>query len=202
MMDINRELKRLNEDLLKSCRLTQDVIKKTSSILIRYDAQKIKEIIEDNKKIEIFYVDFEEHFSNVLKEYKPKGRDFVFISAGIHVNIELKRIADLTVGIAESLLSFNTDISDRYKITISQFTILFQNIIWNSVLSFLNQDAELAKKTVLTSLALKKICNRMQRNLIAASKTTESTVKEGTILLFIIQNVSDIAERADNIAKV
>jgi phosphate transport system protein len=202
MMDIDRELKRLNEDLLKSCRLTQDVIKKTSNALIRYDIQKIKEIIDDNKKIGVLCVDSEEHLSNVIKQYQPEGSVLAFISAGINVNIELKQIADLTAGIAESLLSFNTDISDRYKINISQFAIFFQNIVWDSVLSFLKQDAELSKKTVLTSLALKKICNRIQNDLIAANKIVESNAKERAILLFIIQNVRDIADHAVNIAKI
>ncbi len=202
MMDIDRELKRLNEHLLKSCRLTQDVIKKTSNALIRYDIQKIKEIIDDNKKIGVLCVDSEEHLSNVIKQYQPEGSVLAFISAGINVNIELKQIADLTAGIAESLLSFNTDISDRYKINISQFAIFFQNIVWDSVLSFLKQDAELSKKTVLTSLALKKICNRIQNDLIAANKIVESNAKERAILLFIIQNVRDIADHAVNIAKI
>lgn len=202
MMDIDRELKRLNEDLLKSSHLTQDVIKKTSSVLIRFDAQKIQEIIDNNKKIEALCVDSEEHLSNVMKQYQPVGDVLTFLSSGINVNIELKQIANLNAGIAESLSSFNADISDRYKVTVSQCTIFFQNIVWDSVISFLKQDAELAKKTVKTSLALKKICSRMQNDLITANKTAESTAKEGTILLFIIQNVKDIAEHAVNIAKI
>ena len=202
MMDIDRELKRLNEDLLKSCHLTQDVIKKTSSVLIRFDAQKIQEIIDDNKKIEALCVNSEEHLSNIIKQYQPKGSVLAFISASINVTAELKHISNLTAGIAESLLSFNTDISDRYKINISQFAIFFQNIVWDSVISFLKQDAESAKKAVTTSLALKKICSRMQDDLIAANKTAESAAKERTIVLFIIQNVRDIAVHAVNIAKI
>jgi len=202
MMDIDRELKRLNEDLLKSCHLTQEVIKKTSSVLIRFDDQKIREVIDNNKKIQALCVDSEEHLSNIIKQYQPEGGVLKFISAGINVNGELKQIADLTADIAESLLNFNADISDRYKINISQFTIFFQKIVWDSVLSFLKQDAELAKKTVLTSLALKKICNRMQDDLITANKTSESNAKERSILLFIIQNVRDIAGHAVNIAKI
>jgi len=137
-----------------------------------------------------------------MKQYQPVGDVLTFLSSGINVNIELKQIANLNAGIAESLSSFNADISDRYKVTVSQFTIFFQNIVWDSVISFLKQDAELAKKTVKTSLALKKICSRMQNDLITANKTAESTAKEGTILLFIIQNVKDIAEHAVNIAKI
>ncbi len=202
MMDIDRELKRLNEDLLKSGHLTQDVIKKTTSVLIRFDAQKIQEIIDNNKKIEALCIDSEKHLSNIIQQHQPEGDVLTFLSSGINVNIELKQIANLTAGIAEGLSSFNADISDRYKTTVSQFTIFFQNIVWDSVVSFLKRDAELAKKTVITSLALKKICGRMQDDLIAANKTAESTAKERTILLFVIQNVRDIAEHAVNIAKI
>ncbi len=49
IMDIERELKKLNEDLLKGCRLAQEAISKTSSVLMRFDAQKIQEIIDNNK---------------------------------------------------------------------------------------------------------------------------------------------------------
>ena len=202
IMDIERDLKKLNDDLLKSCRLTQEAISKTSSVLMRFDAQKIQEIIDNNKKIGALCVASGEYLTNIIKQYQPEGSVLTFISSSISVNIELKQIGDLTAGIAESLLSLNTDIPERYKINISQFAKIFQNIVWDSVIAFLKQDAGLAKKTILASLELKKICSRMQDDLIETNKKAETTERGETILLFIIQSVGDIAAHTVNIAEI
>ena len=202
IMDIERDLKKLNDDLLKSCRLTQEAISKTSSILMRFDAQKIQEIIDNNKKIGALCVASQEYLTDIIKQYQPEGSVLTFISSSISVNIELKQIGDLTAGIAESLLSLNTDIPERYKINISQFAKIFQNIVWDSVIAFLKQDAGLAKKTILASLELKKICSRMQDDLIETNKKAETTERGETILLFIIQSVGDIAAHTVNIAEI
>ncbi|MFA5150896.1 MAG: hypothetical protein BWY16_00951 [Candidatus Omnitrophica bacterium ADurb.Bin205] len=202
IMDIERDLKKLNDDLLKSCRLTQEAISKTSSILMRFDARKIQEIIDNNKKIGVHCVASQEYLTDIIKQYQPEGSVLTFISSSISVNIELKQIGDLTAGIAESLLSLNTDIPERYKINISQFAKIFQNIVWDSVIAFLKQDAGLAKKTILASLELKKICSRMQDDLIETNKKAETTERGETILLFIIQSVGDIAAHTVNIAEI
>lgn len=202
IMDIERELKKLNEDLLKGCRLAQEAISKTSSVLMRFDAQKIQEIIDNNKKIGALCVASQGYLTDIIKQYQPEGSVLTFISSSISVNIELKQIGDLTAGIAESLLSLNTDIPERYKINISQFAKIFQNIVWDSVISFLKQDAGLAKKTILASLELKKICSRMQEDLIETDRTAESAVRGESALLFIVQCLKDIATHATNIAEI
>jgi phosphate transport system protein len=202
IMDIERDLKKLNDDLLKSCRLTQEAISKTSSVLMRFDAQKIQEIIDNNKKIGALCVASGEYLTNIIKQYQPEGSVLTFISSSISVNIELKQIGDLTAGIAESLLSLNTDIPERYKINISQFAKIFQNIVWDSVISFLKQDAGLAKKTILASLELRKICSRMQDDLMETNKKSETAERGESILLFVIQSVGDIAAHTVNIAEI
>jgi len=202
IMDIERDLKKLNDDLLKSCRLTQEAISKTSSVLMRFDAQKIQEIIDNNKKIGALCVASGEYLTNIIKQYQPEGSVLTFISSSISVNIELKQIGDLTAGIAESLLSLNTDIPERYKINISQFAKIFQNIVWDSVIAFLKQDAGLAKKTILASLELRKICSRMQDDLMETNKKSETAERGESILLFVIQSVGDIAAHTVNIAEI
>ena len=102
IMDIEKELKKLNDDLLKSCRLTQEAISKTSSVLMRFDAQKIQEIVDNSKKIGAVCTASQGYFTDIIKQYQPEGRVLIFISSGISVNIELKQIADLTAGLHAS----------------------------------------------------------------------------------------------------
>ena len=202
MADIDKELQKLNDDLLQICRLTQGAIRKTSGVLMCFDVEKTQEIIDNNKKISVLSVTYEDYFTSIVRQYQHDGNASKLISSSINISSELKQITDLTAGIAESLLSLNTNIPDKDKINISQFAIIFQNIVWDSVISFLKQDTALAKKTVLTSLTLKKICSRRQDELIETNKTAESTVRGETVLLFIIQSVRDIATHTVNIAKI
>jgi len=199
--DIERELEKFTCDLLRICRLTQEAINKTSCVLLCSDVFKMQEIIDHSKRIGALCVAFEEYLDDILTWYRPEGSVLKLISSSINVIIELKQIADLTVGIAESLLNFNADIPERYKINIAQCAKNYKNIVWDSTISFLRQDAELAKKTIVASLELKKICSRMQEGVIEANKTVESAKRDESIVLFIIQSVGDISDHAVAIAR-
>lgn len=200
-IDIEKELRKLNDDLLKGCRLTQEAISKTSSVLMCFDAQKIEVITDNNKKIGVHCVDFVGHFSGIIEQHKPEGAVLKLLSSGIGICVELKEISDLTAGIAKSLPNLDTKIPERYQINISQFAKIFQNITWDSVISFLKQDRELARKTILASLELKKICNRARRDLFETAQISESAAKSNSVLLFIIQCIEDVAMHTVNIAQ-
>ncbi|MFA5199298.1 MAG: PhoU domain-containing protein [Candidatus Omnitrophota bacterium] len=200
-IDMEKELRKLNDDLLKGCRLTQEAISKTSSVLMCFDAQKIQEITDNNKKIGIHCVAFGKHFSGIIEQYKPENLVLKLLSSGVGIYVELKEISGLTVGIAKSLSNLDAGIPERYKINISQFAKIFQNITWDSVISFLKQDTELARKTILASLELKKICKRAQEDLLGADRMSESATKSNVALLFIIQCIEDIAVHTVNIAQ-
>ncbi|MDD5652899.1 MAG: PhoU domain-containing protein [Candidatus Omnitrophica bacterium] len=200
-IDIEKELRKLNDELLKGCRLTQEAISKTSSVLACFDAQKIQEITDNNKKIGVHCVAFGEHFSGIIEQHKPEGVVLKLLSSGISIYVELKEISDLTIGIAKSLSNLDMGIPERYKINASQFAKIFQNITWDSVISFLKQDTELARKTILASLELKKICNRAREDLLGADRISESVTKSNSDLLFIIQCIEDIAVHTVNIAE-
>jgi phosphate uptake regulator len=139
--------------------------------------------------------------ASCVKRHQTEDENSKFISSGIAVNNELKQIADLTAGIAASLLSLNTGIPDKYKINISQFAKIFQNIVWDSVMSFLRNDMLLAKKTFFRSLELKKICSRMQESLLEAGKTAGSAESSESTVLFIVQYIKDIAVHTVNITQ-
>ncbi|MFA4934175.1 MAG: hypothetical protein WC574_07095 [Candidatus Omnitrophota bacterium] len=85
-MATEKELKKFNDDLLKSCCLTQEAISKTSGVLMFFDAQKMQETIDNNKKIGVFCNDFQEYFSGVINQHQPEGENSKFIFSGIAVN--------------------------------------------------------------------------------------------------------------------
>lgn len=195
-----RELKKINDDLLKGCRLTQEVISKTSGVLISFDAQKIQEIIDQNKKIVELCASSCIYLNNIIKEYQPEDYDLVFINSAIKVYFELKQVAKLTTGIAECILILKTDIPERHRINISQFAKIFQNIVWDSVVSFLKKDSELAKKVISASQELKIICYRM---LEETERTSDSPPNDEKInLLCIIQSMGDIADHTAHISQI
>ncbi|MDD5566333.1 MAG: hypothetical protein PHG31_05545 [Candidatus Omnitrophica bacterium] len=201
-MRIDRELRKLNEDLLKCCRLTQEVISKTSSALMHFDTQKIQEVIAYNKKIRSLCAASEQYFTGVIEQYQPEGQVLELISSGIRVNVELKQIAGLTTGIAAALSNLDTGIPDKYRVNIHEFVKIFQNIVWDSAISFLRKDAVLAQKTILGSLELEKICSRTQEDLLAINKTAASPVQGGSILLFIVKCLQYIAAGTVKIAEI
>ncbi len=201
-MNMEKELKKLNDDLLKCCRLMQESLSKLSGVLMSYDAQKIREIIDNNRKIEGYCLGFHKYFDGLSRQYQYEGEALDFISSGISVNIELREIANLIAGIAVRLSNSSAGIPEKYKINISQYAKIFQNIVWDSVVSFLRKDLLTARKTVKMGLGLEKICSRMQEDLSETNQAAGPVSNDGSVLLFVVQNVREIAAHAVNIARV
>ncbi|MDD5573745.1 MAG: PhoU domain-containing protein [Candidatus Omnitrophica bacterium] len=193
VLDKEKEFRKLNDELLKGCRLTQEAISKTAGVLMNYDAQKMQEITDNNKKIGVLYAAFEVYCANAVKQREPESAAVRLLSSGLSIYAELKEISLLTVRIAESLPDLNPEIRDKYKINIAQFVKIFQNVTWNAVFSFLKQDTEFAKRTISASLELKRICHRMRGNISGTDGLSESVTDSSSSLLFIIQRVEDIA---------
>lgn len=196
-----KELRQLDEDLLKSCRLTQEAISKTSGILIDFEPQKAQEITDCNKKLEILCVASKEYFSSLLEKIRPSEEIRKTMESGVESLTRLRQIASLAEAIATSISELNGDLPDNYKINASQFAKIIQNIVWDSVFSQLKKDAALANKTIASGQQLKEICLHIQENVMKASSFNGNHENSEDVLIFIAQCMKNMASHAVDIAE-
>jgi phosphate transport system protein len=95
------ELERLKKKLLTLSAIVEESVEKAVRSISNRDVQLAKEVIENDRSIDLLEVEVEEECLKVLALHQPVAVDLRFVVAVLKINNDLERIGDLAVNIAE-----------------------------------------------------------------------------------------------------
>ena len=113
------------------------------------DNDQMKELKDNEHKINKLEVKISEKIINSIALYQPVASEIRNLMACYRIVISLERIGDLTIGIAKQYSRIeNKDIYSSLSGFISKMMNLSADMARRSMLSFINQDMELAMWTI------------------------------------------------------
>ena len=95
------ELERLKKKLLTLSAIVEESVEKAVRSISNRDVQLAREVIENDRSIDLLEVEVEEECLKVLALHQPVAVDLRFVVAVLKINNDLERIGDLAVNIAE-----------------------------------------------------------------------------------------------------
>ena len=95
------ELDRLKKKLLTLSAIVEESVEKAVRSISNRDVQLAREVIENDRSIDLLEVEVEEECLKVLALHQPVAVDLRFVVAVLKINNDLERIGDLAVNIAE-----------------------------------------------------------------------------------------------------
>ena len=162
----DEELKELHKDILKMGALAQEAIYKSIEALKNRDKAQAQEVINTDNKIDELELVIDERCIDLIARYQPMAGDLRFITTGMKINAELERIADLAVDISQRVLGLVDKPLLKPLIDIPKLSTIAQNMVRDSIDSFVKKDVELARKVVLSDSEADQLRNRVQEELI------------------------------------
>jgi phosphate transport system protein len=130
------------------------------------------------------------------------AKDLRFITTGMKINAELERIADLAVDIAERTLEIVDKPLLKPLVDIPKMTAVAQRMIGMAIESFVNEDADLARKVLLVEPEANELRDAIQRELIDDYMAKDcATVPRAVQLLLVARFLERICDHATNIAE-
>ena len=127
------ELQKLNNRILKMGNLVASQIHQTMIALTEYNAEKAKEIIENDNQVDELDVKIDKLCQRIFALTQPVATDLRLIMASLKMNNDLERMADHAVGIAkriEGLSEFKEIISGlKIEEVASQTDLLVKDVI-------------------------------------------------------------------------
>lgn len=100
----HQELENLKMTVLQMAALTERALEKSIKALFERNAELAKEVIEDDKQINLLEVEVDRYSLKLLALDQPMARDLRFIVGSMRTAIDLERIGDQAVNIAERAL--------------------------------------------------------------------------------------------------
>ena len=198
----DEELQELHKDILKMGVLAQEAIYKSIEALKNRDKEQAKAVIATDRRIDELELTIDEHCIDLIARYQPMARDLRFITTGMKINVELERIADLAVDIAQRVLELVDQPLLKPLVDIPKLSVVAQNMVRDSIDSFIRKNVELAKKVVLSDSEADNLRNRVQKELVDDYMARDATTASRAVpLLLITRHLERICDHTTNIAE-
>jgi phosphate transport system protein len=198
----DKELKKINSDLLKMAAMTESAIHKSVEALKVQDKKIAQEVIDEDRNIDQIEIRIEEQSIDLLALRQPMAKDLRFLTTGMKINAELERIADLAVNIAQRVVDLIGKPLVKPLIDIPRLAEVAKKMVKDAIDAFVNRDENLASKVILSDPEADKL-----RNMICDELINDYMVKDGTTtpravpLILVARHLERICDHATYIAE-
>lgn len=183
-----------------------DVVEKLiASGKLRLSDEQYDELKENEAKINKLEVKLSEDVINAIALYQPVASQVRQLMSCYRITISLERIGDLAVSIVKLMRKVeNQEVYSSLSAFLSKMMNLSVDMSRRSMLSFINQDMELAKWTIKTETIVDEFNHKMLKKV--GERSDLLTEDKNVLLSFIIIKeiaaaIERIADHAANIAE-
>jgi phosphate transport system protein len=196
-----QELAKLKEQLLKMGGLAERAISNAIDALVKRDTPLAEKTIGEDEKINKMELVIDEWCLKLLALHQPLAADLRFITSAMRINVELERIGDLAVNIAERVLSLNQEPQLKPYIDIPRMAEITKNMVKDVLDAFVNGDADLARGVCQRDDQVDALNDQVFRELITYMLADPKTITRAVHLIIVSRYLERIADHATNIAE-
>lgn len=198
----DEELLELHKEILKMGVMAQETIFRSSEALKNRDKELALGVITNDRKIDMLELDIDEKCIDLIARYQPMAGDLRFITTAMKINSDLERIADLSVDICQRIAELIDKPVLKPLVDIPKLAAVAKTMVKESIDSFVNKDAGLARKVICADAEADRLRNLVQEELINDYMARDaSTVHRAVPLLLIARYFERICDHATNIAE-
>jgi len=196
-----QELAKLKEQLLKMGGLAERAISNAIDALVRRDTPLAEKTIGEDEKINKMELLIDEWCLKLLALHQPLAADLRFITSAMRINVELERIGDLAVNIAERVVSLNQEPQLKPYIDIPRMAEITKNMVKDVLDAFVNGDADLARAVCARDDQVDALNDQVFRELITYMLADPKTITRAVHLIIVSRYLERIADHATNVAE-
>ena len=197
----------LSIDTLKQ--YTINMIEESVSILdlsvecmLKQDIEGCKKVIKQDDKIDELREYIRDRSIELLVLKQPMARDLRYIYALGFIALELERIGDYAVNIAEETIKICQDEYIKDLIDIPKMYEECKKMILEVKESLENENEDLAREIALQDDKIDSLYNRVQEDCLRLMNANPQTINQGVNLLFIGRYLERIGDHITNICEM
>lgn len=198
---LEKRVLELKEKISKLVYVVSEQIEKSFICLKERDKNLCNEVIEKDDYIDEYSMNLEKESLEIIATQNPKAEYLRIISAILFTNIDLERMADHCVDIAEITLTIIDEPLLKPLIDLPRMKEICINMLQNSFKAFLNKDLELARKMIDEDDKLDNLNDQIFRELLTYMMEDARNIKRANALLQISQHYERIGDHATNICE-
>lgn len=196
------ELEDLKKQLLLMGVLVESQLQDALQSLIMRNSDLATRIVEHDVLIDRLDVEIDEVCLRLLALHQPAAGDLRFITTTMKISMELERMSDLAVNIAERVIELNQEPQLKPYIDLPRMAEWASQMVRECLDAFVNRDAELARKVCRDDDFIDGLTQQLFRELLSFMLEDPRTITRSTRLTFIGKYYERIADHATNVAEL
>lgn len=194
-------LNKVKEDLLQMSGLVERVLKEAITSLVNGDIKLAHSIVAEDETINQLEFQIEKEAIQLIATQQPVAKDLRKLISAIKIASELERMGDLSVDIAKTTIRLNGQKLIKPLIDIPKMASLAQQMVKESIDSYLLEDVEAARKMAELDHEVDALFSKVVRELHVLAGNDSSIVDQTTALAFVARYIERIGDHATNIGE-
>ncbi len=196
-----RDLEKLSKEILDMGAMVESAATRAIDALENRDVDLAEEVVKGDDKIDMKELQVEDQCLKALALHQPVAGDLRYIVAVLKVNNDLERMGDLANHIAERAVYLAGNPPIGMPARFGEMVRLVREMVRESLESLITQDAELAKKVILTDDTVDEIHWESYRELLGRMRTEEGIIDRAFHTITACRHLERIGDLATNIAE-
>jgi phosphate transport system protein len=197
----DEELKNLKEKLLRMAALVEESVELSIEGLKGQKEEPALKVLKREEGVNLLDVEIDETCLRLLALRQPMAGDLRFITSAMKIGVELERMGDLAVNIAERTIELLKAPLLKPLIDIPRMAKMSQAMLRDSIRAFIDRDDTLASDVCRRDDEVDSLDDQIFRELLTYMIENPATIRRAVGLLLVGRYLERIADHATNIAE-
>lgn len=164
-----------------------------------------KLLCKNEEKIDKFEMQLDESIIKAIVLYQPVAGDLRRLFAIYHMTINLERVGDLVLATSATFTELQgSDMVEDSRSALQQMLKVTSKMVNKALLSFINNDQEMASRTIHKESAFEELNKKLQKRAIKSAglpKKSQSVLNNLLDMRSMFASIERIGDHATNIAE-
>ena len=195
------ELESLKLELVKMCRITEDMISDSITALVAKDKELAASVPPRDREVDEYELDIERQCMKILLRRQPVADDFREVSTALKLITDVERIGDQASDIAEIVISLSDRNYIKDLVHLNAMGELGVRMARESVESFIKNDATLADRIIAADDEMDELFCVVKDELIELIKADSGSADQAIAFMMIAKYLERIGDHAVNVCE-
>src|SRR5437899_4128370 len=196
-----KDLNELKERLLWMGSLAERSVHQAVHAVLDSDEQLAKRVLEEEDVINELQIEIDDRVVQLLALHQLMAVDLRLVLAVSRINVDLERIGDQAVNIAESAQRILRHPRVKPYVDLPRMSELAEEMVRDSLNAVVRRDAELAQSVLLRDDQVHRLRDQIFRELLTYMMTDSCVVFPTFDLILVAKNLERVGDHATNIAE-
>lgn len=197
----DEELKNLKEKLMQMATLAEESIALAVRSLKERNEVYAQQVFQGEETLNLLDIEIDNQGMHLFALRQPMAIDLRLITATMRIAVELERIGDLAVNIAERSLELLKQPPLKPLIDIPRMAEIAQQMVKDAIDAFVNKNDKLAKNVCERDDEVDDLNDQIFRELLTYMMQDPKTIEIAVELILVGRHLERIADHATNICE-